>query len=383
MDLKKIGFLILISCGILSLIRPGLAYAGGAYIYETGNPTDTGYAGAGLAGRASDAGTVFTNPAGMTRFEESTFLAGLTPLYIYAPFDPDENTTVNGRDGDTNEIFAGGSFAYIHPVSDDLKLGISMQNYFGLSLDWEDSWVGRYQSTEATLIAPQLQPTVAYRVSDWLSIGAGAGLTLGYLKDKARVFTPNPNKPDGKLEYSDTDFAVQGNFGIMIEPSEWTRIGVRYLTQTDLDFKDNVKFSRIGPGFDLDPHVKLTRPATGLDLGMKIPQSVMAGIYHRFNDQWAILGSVGWDDWSRFGRIRVEVDGTRINRVVNAGFKDTYHSGVGAEYKYKPKLTLTAGFSYDSSMMSSNTRPNDLPLGHMYRYAVGFKYGKSDDVTIG
>jgi hypothetical protein len=26
---------------------------------------------------------------------------------------------------------------------------------------------------------------------------------------------------------------------------------------------------------------------------MKMPQSVMAGVYHRFNDPWAILGSVG------------------------------------------------------------------------------------------
>jgi long-chain fatty acid transport protein len=383
MVLKKMGLLILITVGILSVICPGLAYAGAAYIYETGNPTDSGYAGAGLAGRASDAGTVFTNPAGMTRFEESTFLAGLTPLYVYAPFDPDENTTVDGRDGNTNEIFAGASFAYIHPVSDDLKLGISMQNFFGLSLDWGKKWVGRYQSTEATLIAPQLQPTVAYRVTNWLSFGAGAGLTLGYLKDKARVFTPNPNTPDGQLEYSDTDFAVQGNFGIMIEPSENTRFGVRYLTETELDFKDRVKFSGVGSGFDLDPNVELATPARGLDLGMKMPQSVMAGIYHRFNDQWAVLGSVGWDDWSRFGRVRVEVQGTEIRRVVDAGFKDTYHFGIGAEYQYNPMLMMTAGFSYDSSMMDSETRPINLPLGDMWRYGLGFKYQKSDDVTMG
>jgi long-chain fatty acid transport protein len=66
MNLMKIGLLILITGGILSVICPGLAYAGAAYIYEITNPSDTGYAGAGLAGRAGDAGTVFTNPAGMT-----------------------------------------------------------------------------------------------------------------------------------------------------------------------------------------------------------------------------------------------------------------------------------------------------------------------------
>ena len=45
MDLKKMVLLILITGGILSVICPGLAYAGALYIYETGNPTDTGFAG--------------------------------------------------------------------------------------------------------------------------------------------------------------------------------------------------------------------------------------------------------------------------------------------------------------------------------------------------
>jgi long-chain fatty acid transport protein len=44
---------------------------------------------------------------------------------------------------------------------------------------------------------------------------------------------------------------------------------------------------------------------------------------------------------------------------------------------------LTAGFSYDSSMMDSDTRPINLPLGEMYRYAAGFKYRKSNDLTLG
>jgi long-chain fatty acid transport protein len=369
MKLKKMALLILITGGILSVICPGFAYAGALYIYETGNPTDTGYAGAG---------TVFTNPAGMTRFQESTYLAGITPLYLHAPFNPDENTTVSGSDGDTNEFFAGGSFAYIRPMGDRLRLGVSFQNFFGLALNWGDNWVGRYEATKVALIAPQLQPTAAYKVNNWLSIGAGAGLTLGYLADEARVENLDPNLSDGKLKYDDTDFAVQGNFGVMIEPSDRTRIGVRYLTETELDFKDNIYFSGVGPAI-----ADLTKSVGKLDLGMKMPQSVMAGIFHQVNDEWAILGSVGWDDWSRFSRVHVRVDGTGINQVVDAGFDDTWHVGVGTQYQYNPKLMLTAGFSYDSSMSDSDTRPIMLPLGAMYRYGLGFKYQKSDDLLLG
>jgi long-chain fatty acid transport protein len=378
MKLKKMALLILISGGCLYGICTDLAYAGALYIYETGNPTDTGYAGAGLAGRANDAMTVFTNPAGMTRFEKSKMLVGVTPLYLYAPFNPDRDTTASGNDGDTTEFFGSGSFAYIRPVTERLRFGISAQNFFGLALNWGNNWVGRYEATDVALIAPQLQPTVAYKVNNWLSIGAGAGLTLGYLEDEARVDNLDPNLGDGKLKYDDTDFAVQGNFGIMIEPSDRTRIGLRYLTETELNFKSDIYGSGVGPGI-----ADLTKSVNGLDLGMKMPQSLMAGIFHQVNDAWAVLGSVGWDDWSRFARVHVRVDGTGVNRVVDAGFDDTWHFGVGTQYKYSPKLMLTAGFSYDSAMSTGSTRPIMLPLGDMYRYGLGFKYQKSDDLLLG
>jgi long-subunit fatty acid transport protein len=44
---------------------------------------------------------------------------------------------------------------------------------------------------------------------------------------------------------------------------------------------------------------------------------------------------------------------------------------------------FTAGFSYDSSMMNGSTRPIELPLGAMWRYGLGFKYQKSDDLMLG
>lgn len=367
----------------LCMVLPARTWAGGAYIYETGNPTDIGLGSAGLAARAQDPGTVFTNPAGMTRFRQSELLLTGYALYLHAPFDPDSNTTASGSDGSTSELFPGGSAAYVHPLSPKMALGISVQNYFGLSLDWSDDWVGRYEGVSTTLIAPQVQPSVAYKVNDWLSVGAGAALTLGYLSDKTRVNTLDPARDDGKLRYSDTDFAVQGNFGLMIEPSNRTRIGLRYLTETDLDFKDRINASGIGPGLGSGGLIDLVTPANGLDLGMKMPQSVMLGAYHELNDQWAILGSVGWDDWSEFSRVRVRVVDTAIDTTVDAGFRDVWHFGAAAQYRHSPQWLLSAGFSYDTSMATDATRPLILPLGSMYRYGAGFTYQKGKDLTLG
>lgn len=353
----------------------GPTWAGALYIYEMSNASESSYAGAGMVARANDAGTVFTNPAGMTRFDDSELIAGSTTVYIFGPLDIDrEKTTAEGNARSVKNVIPAGSVAYVYPVSDRLKLGVSLANYFGLTLDWNADWVGRYSTVDVALVAPQLQPTVAYKVNDWFSVGAGAALTLGYLSDKMRVDTVLPDLADGKLSISDAEFAVQYNLGIMIEPWENTRIGLRYLTETDLDFKDAPDVT----GTFLSPNTEQ------IDLGLKMPQSLMAGIHHQVNDDWAVLGSVGWDEWSAFAKVKVGIAGGVLpTTTVDGDFRDTWHFGVGTEYQYNPRWLLTAGVSYDTSMTTDRTGVIDLPMAAMYRYGAGFKYKARDDLTLG
>ena len=353
------------------------SYAGALYVYETANPTDTAFAGAGLAGRAQDAGTVFTNPAGMTRFNNNAMLVSGGATFVRAPFEPDSNNTISGTDGSASGWVPYGTFAYINSVSDRLKLGVNVGNNFGLSLDWGTNWAGRYTATQASLFAPQVQPTLAYKVNDWLSVGAGAGLTLGYLNAKLRVHSKQPDHIDGKMELKDTDFAVQGNFGIMLNPTRDTRIGIRYLTETELDFKDDPHFSRVSPVIK-----DITDQISGLDLGMKMPQSIMVGVFHDLSDRWAVLGSVGWEEWSRFGYVDITV-GDSPEVTDDLTYKNTYHVGIGAQYQYNPKWRYSAGISYDSALSDGKHRSAMIPMGEMTRVGGGFEYRKRSDLTLG
>ena len=179
MPRKNPARLVTFSALALSL-SPSISHAGGAYIYEMSNASEVGYGGAGMVARANDAGTVFTNPAGMTRFDKPEMMAGALGVYIDASFSKNGNNTADGKASGLNKrIVPAGNFAYIRPMSDRLSLGISAQNFFGLALDWSDDWIGRSSSVNITMVAPQLQPTLAYKVNDWLSVGAGAALTPG------------------------------------------------------------------------------------------------------------------------------------------------------------------------------------------------------------
>jgi long-chain fatty acid transport protein len=365
-----------VALGVVVSLAPDMAHAGALYFPEMSSASEAGYAGAGMVGRANDAGTVFSNPAGMMRFDEPAMMAGPIGVYIDAGFSTNDSNTATGRSGGVNKrIVPAGSFAYLRPLSDKVAVGVSMHNYFGLAIDWDDGWVGRHSATTVAVLAPQLQPTVAYRVNDWLSVGAGAAITMGYLRDKMRVQSPDPLIDDGKLRISDTDFAVQGNFAVMLEPWEHTRIGIRYLTETELEFEDAPDISLRGP---------LPNPDTDkIDLGMKMPQTLHAAIHHQFSDKLALLGSVGWEEFSRFGKIQVRIEGTEINTTLDEDFRDVWHFGVGGEYQYKPNWELTAGFSLDTSMSSDRTRPIVIPIGTMYRYAVGFKHKTRKNRVLG
>ncbi|MDX2349969.1 MAG: outer membrane protein transport protein [Porticoccus sp.] len=390
LNLKRItgsARLLLGAVAMAALIRSALitfsifwstqSLAGGAYIYEMANTTDIGTAGAGLAAKAQDASVVFNNPAGMTRIHRPEIQAGGALLYLKAPFDSGSGTTITGPDSNTTEWFAGGNFSYVHPLDNDFTVGLSFQNFFGLTLDWDHKWKGRYSTHEEWLIAPQLQPTIAYKVNDTLSVGAGAALTYGYLKSKLAVDNPVAGT-DGKAEVEDTDTAVQGNFGVMIEPTKDTRIGIRYLTETKLDFDDKISTSGIGPIGEA-----VLDDLGAIDLGLYMPQAINVSIFHQVNSDWALLGSLGWEDWSKFGKVEVGFD--NLGRITTEDYhaKDSYHFGIATQYQYDPELMLSAGFSFDSEMFSDKNRPIAFPMGDMYRYGVGFEKSVEKDFTFG
>ena len=224
------------------------AQAGGLLLYETGTP-EVGLAAAGWAARAQDAATVATNPAGMTRLQGDELLLGAQLLYGNAGFTVDSQTSTPGGDGD-NPIgwFPGASAYYSHSHSDRLKYGLAFYGNFGLALDYGDDWAGRYHFQNGALLGVTIAPTVAYKLTDKLSIGGALNLMYGYFSAEAAVNNLAPGLADGGLEISDSQWGFGGNFGMMYEFNTATRVGLQYTTEIALDFSDTVDFTGLGPG---------------------------------------------------------------------------------------------------------------------------------------
>ena len=365
--------------------------AGGLYLYEIGSP-DVGLAAAGYAARAQDASTAFTNPAGMTKLDRPALMAGAQPLYVHISFDPDGNTshvadTLPGggqaADGDSSMWMPAGGMFYVHPVSDQLRLGFALTGNFGLSLDYEDDWVGRYYAQEATLQAMTIQPAVAWKVNDQFSVGAGIGILYGIFEDKLAVNNLDRSLGDGRLKLEDNEWGVQVNLGLLYEPMPGTRFGLTYLSQADLDFSDTPEFTNLGPGLT----AILTNRGlldAAIDLGVKVPQAVMFSAYHELNDRLAIMGNLGWQNWSEFGKVDISVASENSpSFTTDLDYDDTWHVAFGAQYRLSPLWLLTGGVAYDSAMMDEDQIVPSLPVGETWRFGFGSRYEWSENWTIG
>jgi long-chain fatty acid transport protein len=367
---------------LLAFLITSSAQAGGLYLYELGTP-DVGAAAAGWAARAQDASTVFTNPAGMTRLEKSQLLVGIQPIYLHAEFSPNADTSTSGSDGDASTWLPAGGLYYFHDLTPKLKLGVSAAGYFGLGLDYENDWVGRYYVQEILLQAVGIQPALAYQVTDWLSLGAGVVALYGVFEQKTAVNNIGPNQADGRLKLEDEDLTYQANLGILVEPREGTRFGLTYLSEGDLEFKDEPDFSNLGPGLEA-----ILRAQGLLDSKIKVeftmPQAVMLSGYHELNDRWALMGNLGWQDWSEFGKVGVTLTSQDASSLtVDRNYQDTWHVAVGGQYRLAEPWLLTAGVAYDSSMVDDDDRTPDLPMGEMWRFGAGARYDWSQKLAFG
>jgi long-chain fatty acid transport protein len=349
------------------LMLPGIGRAGGLYLNEFGTPS-MGVAGAGANAVASDASTSFHNPAGMTRINGKELMGTGGFLFSTIKFDPDNDTPIPGGDGGE----AGGPAPilggfYVHSLSDNWKLGANLITLTGAVLDYDEDWTGRYLNTEVTLLTVTFYPSVAYRVNKWLSLGGGPQVMYADLEMKAKAPPPDG---EGDVQIDGDDIAFGFGLGGLIELSERTRFGIAYQSEIEPNFDGDTKISGPGPGFEAGTDTKIT-----------LAQFIRVSGYHELNNQWALLGTVGWEDWSAFENVNIST--SRGTQRIPRDWKDTWKFAAGVHYRPVDKWLLQLGFAYDTSPVDKEDRTPDMPIDRQVRYATGAQYQWSDRLSTG
>ena len=231
-----------------------------------------------------------------------------------------------------------------------------------------DSWAGRYLVKDATLLALTMQPTAAYRFNDQWSVGAGLGMNMGFFSLKRdQVATGTETEGD------DTDLAFNGRFGILWTLSENTRLGLTYAGEVDYDFDVDLS------GYTTESGTPWMLP---LNAAVAAPQQVMFSFSQTLTSEWALLGNIGWQDWSTFSELALSSGGVQTSPALQ--LDDTYHLALGLQYQFTEATRINFGLAYDTSMYEDQDYTSlTLISGAAWRFGTGVQHQLSSNSSIG
>lgn len=376
-----------------------VAFAGGFALNEQ-SVKGLGNAFAGSAATADDASTIFFNPAGLTRLPDNSFFGAsyvIFPTIIFQNQGSNVATGVplsGGNGGEAGVDIIVPNLYAAWSVSDRLKLGIGINVPFGLSSKYDSNWVGRYQAVESKLTTININPTVAAKLSDNLSVGAGLNIqyaettlsnaiNFGLIGQSVGLPTQS-QQADGFVKVSGSDWSVGYNLGVMYEPSKTTRVGLSYRSPITQDIRGNADFTVPASARALTARGQFTD--TGANAVLNLPDTLSLAVYQELNPRLAIVGDVTWTNWSRFKELRVQFDNpVQADTVQPENWNDTYRFGVGANYAVSDRLTLRTGITYDPSPVSEEFNTPRLPGGDRTLLGFGASYrpSKSFNFDIG
>lgn len=380
--------------GLAGLILAQLSYdatAAGFYVTPKG-AAGVGLAGVGTTVLAQDGSTLFSNPAGVTQLKGAFLQVGFDTIKSSVKISNQGSTAAMPGTLGAPVPYTGGSgtagdwtpvpnvYAASPLLNKDLWFALAVTSPFGLKLDYPSDWFGRYDSTENQLTTLDIAPTVAYRINDLWSIGAGVDFQYADAKlVSALPNTLNPGGPtattDGTSRATGHDWSVGFNAGALFH-SDATRIGVHYRSKIDHTLEGTTSISGlVGPLAGANGHF-----ATSVDLNL--PEILSLGIAQEVCAGLTLLGEFQWFGWNRFKEIRFKFTNGNPDIVRSQNYRNAIAIGFGAQYKWSDRWIVRSGVRYEQTPTVDGFRTTGVPDSNVTLVGVGGTYTVNDRLAI-
>lgn len=342
----------------------GGAHAAGFALIEQ-NASGLGNAYAGAAAVAQDASTIFFNPAGMSLLPDSQVVmaghlikpkAELSGSAVYdSPHPLAGDPVPGGQGGDAGDWALVPNFYYAYRLTPSVHLGIGVNAPFGLKTEYDDGWIGRYQALKSEVKTININPSIAYKVSDTLSIGAG--LNIQRIEAELTNMTYV-----GLATVKGDDYGWGFNLGLLWQMAPNTRLGLSYRSEVDYTLEGRATFSGLSAlNGDITADVTL-------------PDSASLSLFHKLSPQWELLADITWTGWSDFYEYEVYRTNGALLSYTLENWEDIMRYSLGATWHMNDKVSLRGGVAYDEAPVSDVYRTPRIPDGARIWVAVGGQY---------
>jgi long-chain fatty acid transport protein len=382
--MKKSHVLITVLCSSVSLTASA---AGFALIEQSASGMGNAFSGGAAA--AEDASTIFFNPAGMTYLPDDQLVIsghGIRPSAEFSNNGSHSSTgavTTGNNGGDAGDLSLVPNLFFSKAISPDLRLGIGISAPFGLKTAYQNGWVGRYQALKSELHTININPSIAFKATDRLSLGFGvsamrAEADLTNALDLGKLFGA-PQNFDAIAHLKGDDWSVGWNAGAIFQFNDTTRFGLAYRSQVHQKLEGNVDFAFAAgtPGA-----VTANFPNGAISAKLTLPDSVSGSLFHRLNDKWDVMGDVTWTHWNTFNNLTaIRSNGTVLSSTPE-NWENTVRVSAGANYHYSDALKLRAGIAYDQSPVPNAFRTPRIPDNDRTWLALGASYMFTPAATV-
>ena len=362
----------------------GYAGAAGFQLLEQ-NASGLGNSYAGSAAVAENASTIYFNPAGMTQLQAHEFSVGLTGVNASFKFSNSGSQT-GALSGTGNDGDAGGwgypPNAYLSwALSKDLYLGLGIGAPFGLKTEYDNPWIGAAQSRKFEITTMNINPSIAFRVNEMLSLGLGVSwqtLEAEYIRTVGIVSPLTASTATLNLE----DDAWGWNIGALFNVSPTTKIGVSY--------RSTIKYEATGDIQVTGPSATVNRAgSSSAKADIKLPDTFILSATQVLNDRWEMLGDVSWTGWSSIPKVDiVRTSNTNLfvpgvvgqasggtAQTLDTAFEDTWRVALGANYKLDDAWKLKFGIAYDQTPVpDAEHRLTSLPDNDRTWFSAGAQW---------
>lgn len=356
------------------------AIAGGFGI-GTQSGSGTGNAFAGGAAAADDASVAWSNPAAMTLLpagKQATFAA-----HIVMPSFKFTNTgstvpgilgTGNGGDGGDMAVIPNGFFTM--SINPNLRFGLALNVPFGLATKYDLGWQGQTVSLESDIKTININPSLAYKVNDKVSIGGG--VSIQKIDATLSRFTGAAASGNVTLQAGDTAYGF--NLGLMMQATPSTRVGVSYRSAISYKLEGSAIFSGTSAAL-LNGNVTAD---------IKVPESASISIFSTVSPKWEVMADLTHTGWSSIKQLAVfrantvpaGAAGTLLAAPDQFNWKDTLRVGLGANYKYNERTKLRMGIAFDPTPTNDVDRSPRLPDQDRTWLAFGVQYKPSKEGVL-
>ena len=343
--------------GFVIFTTPFAAQAAGFGLAEQSG-SGLGNAFAGAAAIAEDASTIYSNPAGMTYIEGTQAVGILHLIKPSAEFNDAGSTKAfsapatlvpaGGDGGDAGGLALVPNFYFMTPLTDNVKFGLGVNAPFGLKTEYDKDWIGRFQAVKSELKTVNINPSLAFKVNDQLSLGFGVSAMWAQAELTRSFNRVLASESSVKIKGDDWGFGF--NLGAIYQATNDTRIGLSYRSKIEQHLDGDARFGAALAANNTDASADLT-----------LPENLSLSVFSRLNDTWDLLADATWTRWSQFKELRVDFDNTLPDAVTPENWNNTMRYSIATNYHYSDTLKFRAGLAYDEGAAGNQFRTARIP----------------------